>query len=172
MEGPVPYGEGSNPQDMESDSESGTSEPQKDITFSPGDAVTRSGEGGEFSTTTVFASKYSGPLPPAEQLERYEAILPGAADRIISTMEKETAHRHAKENKIIEGTLRAERLGSVFAFALVIAFLLLAAYGLRNGQPVVATIITGVPIGGIVVIFIKGRPFNKTLLSDSNETTP
>lgn len=32
-------------------------------------------------------SSYSGPLPPADELRRYENVLPGSADRIISLAE-------------------------------------------------------------------------------------
>ena len=33
-------------------------------------------------------SLYNGPLPPPESLEKYEKILPGTADRILSNFER------------------------------------------------------------------------------------
>ena len=41
--------------------------------------------------------QYSGPLPKAEDLAKYEALLPGAADRIFVMAEKQLSHRHDLE---------------------------------------------------------------------------
>lgn len=40
---------------------------------------------------------YSGPLPPAEEIEAYERVCPGAADRIITMTEKSLEHRISSE---------------------------------------------------------------------------
>ncbi len=41
---------------------------------------------------------YAGPLPPASELNAYEQILPGAAERILAMTEKEQSHRHQSED--------------------------------------------------------------------------
>lgn len=38
---------------------------------------------------TRIKSTFSGPLPPANEFEHYNAVLPGAADRILAMAEKE-----------------------------------------------------------------------------------
>ncbi|MDE0103545.1 MAG: DUF2335 domain-containing protein [Bryobacterales bacterium] len=38
-----------------------------------------------------------GPLPPPKTIEGYEAIVPGAAGRIISMADKQLAHRQHLE---------------------------------------------------------------------------
>ncbi|WP_254908530.1 DUF2335 domain-containing protein [Halomonas citrativorans] len=40
---------------------------------------------------------YSGPLPPSSEMERYESIMPGAADRILFMAEQQQKHRHDQE---------------------------------------------------------------------------
>lgn len=46
----------------------------------------------------VFSAiKFSGPLPPARELQAYEQVVPGAADRIVKMAEDEALHRRAQE---------------------------------------------------------------------------
>ncbi len=59
---------------------------------------------------------YSGPLPDAAQMERYERTLPGAADRIIAMAESEEEHRH-----------EVEKRGQTLAAVLPVFFVLLGA---------------------------------------------
>lgn len=42
-------------------------------------------------------SAWSGPLPDPASVERFEHILPGAAQRLFALAEREQAHRHAQE---------------------------------------------------------------------------
>ncbi|PIQ30327.1 MAG: hypothetical protein COS35_13425 [Zetaproteobacteria bacterium CG02_land_8_20_14_3_00_50_9] len=41
---------------------------------------------------------HSGPLPAPEDFAKYENILPGAAERILSMAENEARHRHTIDN--------------------------------------------------------------------------
>jgi uncharacterized membrane protein len=52
------------------------------------------------------ATTYSGPLPQAEQLQKYEEVLPGAADRIIRMAEEQSAHRQEIERQIVASASR------------------------------------------------------------------
>lgn len=42
----------------------------------------------------VTEASYHGPIPPSSELHRYEQVLPGAADRIISMAEDERKDRN------------------------------------------------------------------------------
>jgi hypothetical protein len=68
---------------------------------------------GQLVRAEVF---YTGPLPNAAEMERYERTLPGAADRIVAMSESEEDHRHRIENR-----------GQVLAAALPIFFVTLGA---------------------------------------------
>lgn len=51
-----------------------------------------------------YTEAFSGPIPPPNLLERYEAITPGAADRILTMAENQSKHRIAAES---EKTIRS-----------------------------------------------------------------
>jgi len=81
--------------------------------------------------------QYEGPLPTAEQLEKYENLLTGAADRIITMAEKEQEHFHQlarkelelaekeqeQSNTALKAIILNSRLGIVSAFILCLTTL-------------------------------------------------
>ena len=40
----------------------------------------------------VRAVSYAGPLPPAAEIQRWEEVLPGAAERFLTLLEEQTRH--------------------------------------------------------------------------------
>lgn len=64
----------------------------------------------------AIKEEFSGPIPPPDIIEKYERILPGAADRIITMAEQQATHRQAMEKKMIESESRDGLLGIIFAF--------------------------------------------------------
>jgi len=46
------------------------------------------------SITKINSATIIGPLPCSEEMENYEKVQPGSADRIIGMAEKEQIHRH------------------------------------------------------------------------------
>jgi uncharacterized membrane protein len=70
-------------------------------------------------------TSHRGPLPPPEQLEKYEQVCPGAARRIMDFADSEQNHRHSIERKIISNYGWESRIGAMGAFilALIIAVL-------------------------------------------------
>ena len=46
------------------------------------------------NSLTVHEASYHGPIPHSSELQRYEQVLPGAADRIISMAEDERKDRN------------------------------------------------------------------------------
>ena len=73
---------------------------------------------------------YSGMLPPAQELIRYNQAHPSAAERIITTMERQEAHRQ-----------RMELLGLLFMFCELIATLGLGTLLLLNDKEVTGLIV-------------------------------
>jgi len=65
---------------------------------------------------------YMGPLPPPEDLARYDEIVPGMAERLLTGFERQTEHRMALEKKVIDRDIRRADwgLGAGFAFGLVV----------------------------------------------------
>lgn len=101
---------------------------------------------------------FSGPLPPPQHLDRYEKVLPGAAERIVAMAEREQRHRHGWENKHLwfDGVqgVGGQLLGGLVLVALIAA----AVYCAYIQQPAVAVAFFGVAVAGVVGVLIKGRP--------------
>ena len=94
--------------------------------------------------------RYSGPLPDAESFGKYEQVLPGAADRILTMSEKEQDKDIERGKEQIK--LESKRISSVtFISVLVLAA---SAYAMSLGYSWVA--ITGF---GLSVINIVSRLF-------------
>lgn len=80
---------------------------------------------------------YSGPLPIPRHFQQYEAILPGAADRILKQAESQTEHRQFIEKQVIASNIKKERIGMYFSFIISIS----------------------VVIGGILIVIIGKDPY-------------
>lgn len=92
------------------------------------------------------AELHAGPLPHPDSYERYATIIPDGANRIMRMAEKEQAHRH-----------RMEPLGTISAFVLSLAFLLVGGFlVLRGHDGAGATIIT-LTVVGLAAVFITGK---------------
>ena len=104
------------------------------------------------------STSYSGPLPHADQYERYEKVCPGAAERILSYMEKEQEHRHSLEKKTMTTRIKEGITGQWMAFALMLLLVLMAFFCVYTKQPpAVILAFLAVPLLGVVRKFIEGR---------------
>lgn len=66
----------------------------------------------------VAAVSYSGPLPRPSDLEQYDAIVPGMAERLLVKFEQQADHRMALENHVIRSDVKRANwgLGAAFIF--------------------------------------------------------
>lgn len=97
---------------------------------------------------------YSGPLPHPEALERYNQIVPGAAERIIKMAEKEMDHRHKNEDVMTRSAIRTTIMSIIFAFVSVLILSGLVFYALTKGFDVVAGSIAVGSIAAVSSVFI------------------
>lgn len=65
---------------------------------------------------TVSAVFHQGPLPPPEELEKYNRATPDAADRIIAMAEHNQEHRQACEMLELKTATNSYKLGQWFGF--------------------------------------------------------
>ena len=116
---------------------------------------------------------HTGPLPTPEDLQQYDLILPGAAERIINMAEIEQQHRHDLERKAttseletreilqatekvrIGGIMRSDGRGQMLG-ALVSFLSICGAIYLAKSQPWVAGTLIGLPLLGIVKTLRNG----------------
>jgi hypothetical protein len=127
---------------------------------------------------------HQGPLPAPEDLQRYDDLLPGAAERIIRMAEVEQRHRHEQESKAIsselatrevlqateknriDGVMSSDKRGQYLGAA--VSFLAISgAIYLAPSQPVVAGFLVGLPILGIVKALRSGS----THVSSNNRSS-
>ena len=106
---------------------------------------------------------HQGPIPAPEVMRQYDAILPGAAERIMRMAEIEGEHRRALERstvdqqeKALKYTARDVLLGQIFALVICLAFIGLAIFLVLRGHPI-GSLLSLPGIGGIVYTFIIGR---------------
>jgi uncharacterized membrane protein len=102
-------------------------------------------------------ASYSGPIPQAQELAKYEAIIPGAAERILQMAEKNQAHQISIEIKALDAARREARRGQVFALLIALCAFGAAIAAMIMGYPVVASVIGGTTVVSLAVAFIKGR---------------
>ena len=116
----------------------------------------------------AMQAEFQGPLPPPQLLERYEEIHPGTAERILQQFERETQHRHAIEQKLVDAQLevqRAEipafRLGQVFGLVIALggisAGALCVILAPTAGHAWAGAGIAGGSLAALVGVFIYGR---------------
>ena len=89
----------------------------------------------------VATASWSAPLPPPDALERYEALIPGAADRIFKMAENAQERRYASDRmslEIIRMNLvrRSWRsyLGMALGFVLAMTGIICGTYLAANGH--------------------------------------
>jgi len=109
-------------------------------------------------------SIHSGPIPLPETLGKYEAIIPGAAERILSMAEQAAEHRRDMEREQLAAAITESkrefneaRIGQACAFVLALAFLAAGTWLANGGHEWSGSLLGASGIAGIVAAFIQGR---------------
>jgi uncharacterized membrane protein len=124
-------------------------------------------DGGTLAMQHMEAFSYSGPLPPAEDLQKYENACSGAAERIISMAEKQAIHRQELEREaqalnriIISNHSRDSLLGILSAFMLCALCLVFSYLVIKSDKAVAGTVLGAAGITSLVSTFIYGTRAN------------
>lgn len=121
---------------------------------------------------TIQASAYSGPLPPPEAMAKYEAILPGFTDRLLTNFEKQSTHRMGLETGAVGHDQRMGSRGQVFALVIALVALGLGGILIWNGHTVAGTIIATGDLVSLVGLFIYGKESSKRELRRKAQRVP
>lgn len=100
---------------------------------------------------------YSAPIPPSSEFAKYDQILPGAADRILSMSEGQSKHRQKIEKFVIVIDGITKLAGLLSAFFIVVGGMLVGTYLIMNGKNAQGLISLIVPLGTVAVAFIYQR---------------
>ncbi len=97
-------------------------------------AVAHRNEEGSVHPHSGRIISYQGPLPPAGELKKYNDVLPGAADRIITMAEKQATHRQKQESRVILGDNIRSFIGLFFGFIIVISAIICGTLLILKGH--------------------------------------
>ena len=61
------------------------------------------------------------PDTSAHEMEHYERVMPGSANRILAMAESQTGHRQQLETTVVTGNIESERRGQRYGLAVVAA---------------------------------------------------
>lgn len=119
--------------------------------------VSASPDGNGQLTGQFQRQTFAGPMPPPAILQGYEAIVPGAAERILAMAESDMKHQHAIEFAALAAAEGEVKRGQWFGFGIGSLALIASIVALLLGSPAVASIIGGTTVVGLVSVFIVGR---------------
>lgn len=102
------------------------------------------------------AEIYSGPLPKPSDLQKYDRIVPGAAERIIGMAERQAEHRQFLEKTVV--TTDAKRADKGLYVGAFVALCVLggAVFLIYNGHDAAGATVASLDIVGLVSVFIYG----------------
>lgn len=109
------------------------------------------------SQEIVFSQMHKGPIPPADEFRKYEEVLPGSADRILTMAEKQSAHRQTMENRAISEGIKSSNRGQIFGFIIAILVILLGFWLMMNGKDGYGFSLMIAELVGLVGLFIYNR---------------
>ncbi len=115
-------------------------------------------------TTVETRTLRIAPLPTVSEFAGYEAVLPGAAGRIMRQAERMTdlaerqqTHRFGLENRVVDGNLKSQNtgmwIGGVLSMVVVIGGIIL----LMRGLPVEGLIGILTPLAVLAGVFVYGK---------------
>ena len=104
----------------------------------------------------VISKFFSGPIPPAAELNAYEKVIPGAAERIIKMAEDESVHRRNQEEKMLSSSCGDSRLGLWLGFFIGLSALTLSGLIAIYASPGAGSFLAFASISSLVGVFVYG----------------
>lgn len=98
----------------------------------------------------------TSPIPPPAILQQYNELVPDAAERILSLVEKQSAHRQYLERKVIESDIFNSKLGLFFGFVIGMTSVIAGTYCILEGHNWSGAVIGGTGLSGLVSVFVYG----------------
>lgn len=115
------------------------------------------------SDTSLYRKKFEQILPPIDLISQYEDINPGTLAKLTAMTEKEQAHKHELEKKLIDEQAKAIKLGQLFgSISLVTICTTIAVSLLASNLKLVAYVLGAVIISLVLILYFVQRK-SKTL---------
>lgn len=115
-----------------------------------------------------------GPLPPVADLERLEALAPGATERLMRALETQSLHRQTWEMAALRFHAEERGRAQLYAFIFAMAGLATSAFLGYLGHPTTAAVVGGTTVVGVVTTFTLGsrRKAGPDELAPPSHTAP
>lgn len=101
----------------------------------------------------TIRQQYSGPVPPSGEMERYDRLLPGSAERMLRMAEKGLDH----QIRVADRESRLEHahvtVGQVFGLIVVLAVMYASYQLVMHGHAVSGTIFGSLDLVALVTVF-------------------
>ena len=117
----------------------------------------------------ITARTWHGPLPPPDDFRGYEAVLPGAAERIMALAERQAGHRHRIELTESAAQQRRSSLGLLAGFVVAMTALGLGGFLIYLGHEWAGGVVVGIDLVGLVAVFVYG---SRTRQTNTNRMRP
>lgn len=104
---------------------------------------------------------YSGPFPPATELEHYESICPGFAEKLMERYVAQSTHRMELETKVIDSGIRNSARGQVFAFILAMTTIFIGSALIYLNKDTVGIVAILGALATLTGVFIYGNKSKK-----------
>jgi uncharacterized membrane protein len=124
------------------------------------------------TSTSLQVSHHRGPLPPADELEKYNNAIPDGANRIMLMAEAQQAHRMKLESDTIGEQMRQSGRGQNFGFIIGIIALLVGGAVAMYGHEITGSVIGGGGITGLVSVFVYGKRAQRKSMENKNQIQP
>jgi len=98
--------------------------------------------------------QFSGPLPPPDELAKYNNALPDGAERIMTMAERQQSHRINMESKVINGDSARSTLGLILGFVIVLFLGGSGVWLLYLGKDVTGLALIFTPLATLAGIFV------------------
>lgn len=115
----------------------------------------------EITEIKTFLQRFSGPLPSPDAFAKYEQVLEGAANRILTMAEKEQGIRQEIQRKIVKSDIINEKLGLIFGLLVALSAIGGGVYCAYIEQTWAAIAIGGGGVAGLVAAFVQGTRARK-----------
>ena len=104
-------------------------------------------------TGTIF---HSGPLPDPATMEYYNKLIPDAAERLLTLVETQAAHRQAREANEDKLKSRNSLWGMILAFLLGLTSIVGGVAAIVLANPLAGVAVSGLGIAGLVGVHAIG----------------
>jgi len=118
---------------------------------------------------TSLISQFSGPLPPPEELAKYDRILPGSADRIIRMAEQQSTHRQDLESVVIGANASNQKWGLICAFIVAMSAIWGGVWISLKGMSGAGLTAIITALAALVAVFVYGKSQQRRELQDKEE---